>query len=870
MRKVALLVLATIVAWLPGLVQALGLGDIEVNSYLNQPLNAKIRLLSRPGEDLTDTRVTLASRQSFDRVGIDYQHTLRELRFSVEKDKKGSYIKVSTHKRVRDPFLNFLVEVNWARGRIQREYTLLIDPPTFTRAATPATQAPAVSRQVEQPRPAVAPARTTTRRAEPAVQPSYTGDSYTVGRNDTLWAIANKVKPSGEISTEQMMLALQNENPDAFIGQNINRMKAGYTLNIPGHDSITSMSQREARAEVRRQYRDWKQGRIGTAGEAAAAATGETGRLELLASDEAGVSAGGGAGGEGDQAATRKQLSLAHEAAEASRQENAELRSRIATLEQQIENVTRIASLKDEQLAALQKTLAELRAQEGLPAEEPVKSAEEIVAEEAAAPEEAAVPEEAAAERPDYGPQVEAKPATPGSPINQHAVEGYDPVDLDALPKTAPPAQPFKVPAAAPDAAEPAPAEEEPALTSLKDEMLGYFEEQPVVGAIVAVVIGFIVLVVVISMLRRKRENEDFQESILADTEMDTSIPISEELTLESDETLISGETQSSESLSELDMAGVSQMSGFDISALDSVDAETAAAEADPMTEADVLMAYGRFQPAEAMIKEAIEQEPDREDLKLKLLEIYHAARNQDDFEREASAFQVSLGGQADPMWDKVVEMGKDLCPESVLFSGEAPTEETLVDGLEETLLDMQPVTTQQTPSPAVEDQEKTDTGGIPSEDLDFDLTSFEKEGGDDDETIVSDEVDEMDLDLDLSTGGAESGEQMASDLANELEDIADTMATGEFDLDKMAAAEGETSSEYDLGGTLEPTVEVHSEDIFDAGVSELDEVTTKLDLAKAYIDMGDPDGARSILDEVMEEGNDEQKKDAQSLLDQI
>jgi len=864
-RRVALAV-AIIIAWLPGLSQALGLGEIDIDSYLNQPLSARINLLTRSGEDLFDMRVQLASRKSFERAGIDFQQVLRGLRFSVETDAKGkTYIKVTTHKRMRDPFINFLVEVNWSRGRIQREYTLLIDPPTFTRATPQPTRAPVAARPARQSRPAIAPARTSGRRSAaetsfPA-QP-YSGETYTTTRRDTLWQIANDVRPSADISTEQMMLALLDENPNAFIGQNINRLKAGQTLNIPGYDSITSMSQREARAEVGRQYRDWKQGRIGRTG-TADASSGDSGRLELLASDTAGVSAGGQTGAAGDQV-SQQDLALSREATEASRQENEELRSRISTLEQQIDNVTRIASLKDEQLAALQKTLSDLRAQEGIDSEQPVTDMPVPSDSEEGSIEETT---EAATERPDYGPQIEATPAAPDAPVNQHAVEGYQPVDTDSLPPSEMPEQPFRnvdgtVPAE--ELAESA-GGDDLVLTSYTDEMMAYIDDQPLVASIVAAVLAFIVIVVLMSVVRRRRENEDFQESILSDSG-EMSLPLSDSA-VDLEETLSVEDTETDDDLTNLDVSSVSQISGFDISELDSVDAETAAAEADPLTEADVLMAYGRFQPAEVMIGEAISLEPERKDLRMKLLEIFHAGRNKAEFEKEAGKFHLMLGGAADPVWDKVKEMGVELCPDSQLFGDDAETGSQL-DGLEATQLDMSPL-----PDIAAEDNQKTDSG-LRGDELDFDLTSFEKEGaGDNDETVVSSDIDDMELDMDLGTGGAADDDvtedRMASDLATELEGIADSMVTGEIDLDTMGAGD-DASAEFELGGSLEPTVEVHSSDIFDAGVSELDEITTKLDLAKAYIDMGDPDGARSILDEVMEEGNDDQKNDAQGLLDQI
>ena len=127
----------TVVFWLAMLLPshgfALGLGEIEVKSFLNQPINAEIEVLSaRPGE-IDNLLVSLASRDAFDRAGLAKPRYLSDLRFSVRKNEAGdqAVIVISTKSGVKEPFLNFLIEADWSKGRLLREYTILLDPPFF-------------------------------------------------------------------------------------------------------------------------------------------------------------------------------------------------------------------------------------------------------------------------------------------------------------------------------------------------------------------------------------------------------------------------------------------------------------------------------------------------------------------------------------------------------------------------------------------------------------------------------------------------------------------------------------------------------------------------------------------------------------------
>ncbi|MET3999416.1 FimV/HubP family polar landmark protein [Marinobacterium sp. MBR-109] len=247
-------------------VHALGLGEIQVNSALNEPLDAEIKLTQVRDLSPLQIQPRMAAVDEYSLSGgVSQTRYLRDIQFQVllTPDGAGS-IRLRSSEPIQEPFLNFMVEVNWPSGRMVREYTLLLDPPVFDPTPVQRTVQPA---QVQ--RPAAA------QPAEPRQRPvtgSRTGstsnirtrmDSETqvyVGVNDTLWEIAARSKP-GNISEHQMMLALLRKNPAAFPTGNINTMRAGVVLDLPTPEEAARLTHREAVAEVARQTQIWREGR---------------------------------------------------------------------------------------------------------------------------------------------------------------------------------------------------------------------------------------------------------------------------------------------------------------------------------------------------------------------------------------------------------------------------------------------------------------------------------------------------------------------------------------------------------------------------------------------------------------------------------
>ncbi|RLA00289.1 MAG: hypothetical protein DRQ45_07570, partial [Gammaproteobacteria bacterium] len=247
---------------------ALGLGEIDMQSALNQPMDAVIELTAAGSTDLSKVKITLASQAAHQRVGLSRSRILNEFDFNVEKDRQGNtVVRITSHGAVHEPFLEFLLELTWPNGHLLREYTVLVDPPitmpaTPARPVAPASQTPAATTTAQpltsqtRSRPAAATVRTSA-----PVTATSSADSYgPIRRNDTLWSIAERLRPDNGISMHQMMLALQRKNPQAFADNNINNLKAGATLSVPSRDEILSVSAADAYRETTQQYAEWEEG----------------------------------------------------------------------------------------------------------------------------------------------------------------------------------------------------------------------------------------------------------------------------------------------------------------------------------------------------------------------------------------------------------------------------------------------------------------------------------------------------------------------------------------------------------------------------------------------------------------------------------
>lgn len=395
---------------------ALGLGDIRVLSRPGQPLVAEIPVISNEPGELENARVALASPATFARVGLEPpQGVVSELQFQFSQDQGGrTVIRVTSSTPVSQKAISFLVEVDWGQGRLVREYSALVDTPNTAAAiAEPVIEAPAASaenrivREIEAPPPAEAlPAEAPpSAPAPPAEAPVATdappprparpapvaslqpGEALTVRSGQTLSGIAAQMAGDGQ-TLDQTMVALLRANPEAFIGGNINRLKAGAVLRTPAQDELARVGAAEARAMVREQAAQWRQARapVPQPAEAGAAATpvasnsatptaAPGARLEIapaVASDakNAGTTSGTGAGGEGDMAAN-EQLQQAREDIASRDAEIQELRSRVGELEKLKQDQQKLIAMKDTDLAAAQQRLAKadtpVAAEAGLP-----------------------------------------------------------------------------------------------------------------------------------------------------------------------------------------------------------------------------------------------------------------------------------------------------------------------------------------------------------------------------------------------------------------------------------------------------------------------------------------------------------------------
>ena len=262
--------LAGLAALLPTYSWGLGLGDITLNSYLNEPLSAEVLLLDTQDLTADDIKVRLGTQDAFDRLGVDRAYFLTSIKFEVVVEDSAARILLTTTKPLLEPYLDFLVETRWPDGRLLREYTVLVDLPTQPLASAQSRGFSAVESTEEQDR-AVLDA-TVSQLANPnpeAIKPDRNFDSdtevrpsvggrYLVQHADTLWEIALDAAPQGA-TVEQTMLATVQMNTDAFMGGNINGLKAGYVLELPAEGDILT-SQREALAAVSQANRDWRNG----------------------------------------------------------------------------------------------------------------------------------------------------------------------------------------------------------------------------------------------------------------------------------------------------------------------------------------------------------------------------------------------------------------------------------------------------------------------------------------------------------------------------------------------------------------------------------------------------------------------------------
>jgi pilus assembly protein FimV len=832
----------------PLMAYSAGLGRLTVNSALGQPLNAEIEIVSLQSGEEDALTARLASLEAFRQAGIELSSALVGLQFSIDKRGGRPVIRLITAQPVNEPFLDVLIELQWATGRLVREYTFLLDPPEYREPkpvaaapdAAPAAPVAAPAAPVAAPAPAKAAPRAEAR-SIPAAPAAAGAKQEEVKKGDTLGAIARKHKPDG-VTLNQMLIALYRANQDAFIRSNVNLVRAGRILNVPDREAIAAINAAEANQLVQSQmsdFADYKR-KLGAAVAAAPAAPVRerevTGRI--TAKPEAAAPAE-----QKDQLKLSKAdpLKPGAPAARAAREDDRvareramkESQSRVGDLEKNVADLQKLVEMKNQQMAELEKKAAAKPAPPA-PAAAPVPAAKAPEpAKEAAKPAAKEAPKEPAME----APKDAAKEAPKEAP--KEAAK-------EAPKKSKPAAVPAKAPA--------------PEKSFLEE-----FIEDPIalagLGAVVLLLAGYGAW----AWRRKKASQTQFQDSVLGAASGPGASSVFNTAAVPQARDTPPPQVAAAAAEASVRGAGVGGAESDEV---------------DPIAEAAVYMAYGRDAQAEEILKEALGKDPKRIAVHAKLLEIYANRKDIKSFEQAALKVK-GLSNGAGPEWEQAMALGHSIDPGNGLYgsggavaaaapaaapapAAAAPTLDFDIGGAEA----------------------KADSAGV-----DFDLgaaapaaapKSDFAAGG----TLIVDSKDVQGstgaggLDFDLGSAADDDGERTAllkpkknPEAAKTVE--ADTTVAMDFDLNiDLGGAKTEPAkpadAPIDLGGLSFDLGTPGGEAAAGSVDPKWQEVATKLDLAKAYQEMGDKDGARELLNEVVKEGDAAQQGQAQQMLSNL
>ncbi len=626
MPRVPLAAVWLLAGLIPLSVGALGLGEISLKSALNQELVAEIPVTTESSDDLSQLDVRLASAETFQRFGLDRPQFLNTLNFTVDRAGGASRILVTSSLPISEPFVSLLLDITWPQGHLLREYTMLLDPPAFARpgavqqaAALPAVTSPApavkrIERAVVQPE-APAAAAQAGQRGDDQLVAGPDGSSYgPIRANETLWAISERLNTDSGVSLNAMMVALFRANPEAFAG-NINLLKRGAILRVPAGAELAALSDGEAMSEVRRQNEAWRAGAAGAA------------RLQLVPPAEKPAST---------PSTPAPQASATADAGQ------------VRALEQQLAESRRLLDLKDSQLKALQDRLRIGGRDSAV--ERPVEAPLE-------APVERLPIEDEAAAEPEQAAGDEATVAEDSAGTAASAVPPAERAAAKRKPK--------------------------PAGSSWLDSLGSLiFNSYFLIAAAAVVLAG---LFVVFGRRRMARADDDstgrFQSlprgsSVGGAAEGEPTLR--ESFIVEESEAQRTAEIAAQQTaVAPAPGRGGRKLAGDSETALERTISTEGAVEidqADVVAEAEFHMAYGLYDQAAELLVRALRDNPDRRDLRLKLLEVYFIWENKPAFLKEAQIFHRQPGVAESPDWNKVLIMGKQICPGEELFAAGAGT----------------------------------------------------------------------------------------------------------------------------------------------------------------------------------------------------
>jgi len=808
-------------------VHALGLGRLSVQSALGETMRAEIDVTSLTPEEASTLKVRVAPPESYRASGVEYNPVLTSAQVQVVRNNGRTVLRVSSDRSVQEPFVDVILELTWSSGRLVREYTLLFDPPGLPKpapvitappavAAAPAPAAAASSEAVPAPAPAVttalprngtAPAPVAAAPRAPASAPVRppvaAGSEYTVRPGDSLSKVAARTQVSG-ISLDQMLVGLFRNNPDAFIDGNMNRLKAGSVLQVPGSEALATVSNSEARQIILAQSADFSAYRQRLASAAPTLQSTESerqskGQVQAAVEDRKPAAA-----------PTPDKLTLSKAGAAASANEaklskdteKKDAAARVAELTRNVEELKKLSSAAKPAPAGASAAPAP-----ALPVPAPVVAAVEAASAAASAP----APVVAAASAPASRPAPRAS-----------------------------------APLAPPPVAEP---------PGFIEQLLNSPIVLPLAGVLVAVLGGL-----GLYRLRSRRPTHaaetGFHESRL---QPDSFFGGTGGQRVDTRDAQNSGQSSMSYSLSQLDAIG----------------------DVDPVAEADVYLAYGRDLQAEEILKEALRANPTRLAIRLKLLEVYAKRRDTKGFEQLAVQLYAETKGAGED-WAKAQELGRGIDPDNPLYQpGGAPAH--VEDGPELRPEPMNASTLPQTALPAGAAAAAAaaahlntdamrggpDTGPVSGFDLALDLDLDAPEPVSPNAMAATQampasvEQAPMTMDFDISSRGTRTAPP-APDLSFDL--------SGVGDLPSAAPAPAASSDlDFDLGEpTLPGETDADALSLPPLGDDEGDPLVRQLELADEFRQIGDTEGAREVLQELIQRASGPLRDKAQAMLNQL
>mgnify|MGYP000011680691 FL=1 len=769
--------LTALVIMSPGVAAALGVGEYELNSYLNQPLDMEISLHEVGDLTAEEILVNLASQAEFDAAGVDRAYFLNRMDFAVELQAGDkALLHITTDQPVREPYLNFLVEFLWPTGRLMREYTVLLDPPSYADSAS--TAAPTISR-APQPvtrsepefEPQAAPSRPAAQSspsesvssAPAASQPvadSGQRNTYTVKASDTMWRIALDNRPAESVSVQQMLVAIQTMNSDAFINNNVNLVREGTVLRIPNEQEVRNISTRNAIVEVADQNRKWRemleargieapQQRAQLDGSRQVAGSDDdeqgptTGQVKLVSPEStAGVDDGDSTGsardGSANTAVLENELAIRDENLDRLDRENSELKSRLDDLESQTRTSEQLLKLRNDQIAQLQDELRKLREEQGVAVEgdDPLmeEPAEPVVAADdetdvtasgddglAASGDDASGPtagddaDNAAVAQTDSGVTEDGSAAAgDGDGVDAEASENTDAAVTAAEPaveKAPEVAKPKPVAPAQP------PVQEQGGIVALLLDNLMY------IG------LGLVaILLLVFLLLRGKKKDSGDEESDGALFE-DLDDEGQDEFGLNlDDDNVATGAVADHDEDAEVPQQTSSQ---------------------DPLEDVEVYVAYGRYPQAVDFLRNEINKHPQRADLKVRLLELLKEMNDEAAFQQQTSIF----AGTSPEVDEAIARLGGSAPSQTADSDDDALSLDDLEMGLSSGLDDDVPTMQADEPesSAATSDDLAKGDQGDELADFDFELDADEDSDSEDHTLMLDPSEDTASLDDDFS-----------------------------------------------------------------------------------------------------------------------